>query len=188
MVAGSSSGKIQGWRSPNMGLFIKTFPSALVCILQKVGWMGQRLHPWGLYWGIVSTFVVFSLTALMASFLVSSGHRFYYSNALADWMAITNEKAANPCSYFEIQQGECMEYYGMRRGRYICKDYYDDFLECRFQFKQVRRLFLLYRTQFSIHYDTFLFTEIENHCYAGKERGTIQRIFGRQTWMGYGLH
>ena len=85
----------------------------------------------------------------MTSFLVSSGHRFYYSNALSDWMAITNEKAANPCSYFEIQQGECMEYYGMRRGRYICKDYYDDFLECRFQFKQVRKLFFVSNTVFN---------------------------------------
>ena len=120
----------------------------------------------------------------MTSFLVSSGHRFYYSNALSDWMAITNEKAANPCSYFEIQQGECMEYYGMRRGRYICKDYYDDFLECRFQFKQVRKLFFVSNTVFS----TLFFTEIENHCYAGKERGTIQRIFGRETRMGYGIH
>merc|ERR1712227_1134242 len=68
--------------------------------------------------------------------LEAYGHRFYYSNASADWMAITNEKAANTCSFFEIDAGECMEYYGARRGRYICKDYYDDFQECRYQFKQ----------------------------------------------------
>ena len=32
---------------------------------------------------------------------------------------------------------ECMEYYGSRRGQEICKDYYDDFMECAAGRKQV---------------------------------------------------
>jgi hypothetical protein len=33
---------------------------------------------------------------------------------------------------------ECIEYYGARRGQEICKDYYDDFIECSSGNKQVR--------------------------------------------------
>ena len=32
---------------------------------------------------------------------------------------------------------ECIEYYGARRGMQICKDHYDDFLECSLKHKQV---------------------------------------------------
>ena len=31
-----------------------------------------------------------------------------------------------------------MEFYGARRGQQICKDYYDDFIECSVHFKQVK--------------------------------------------------
>ena len=38
--------------------------------------------------------------------------------------------------FFDESQ-ECIEYYGARRGLDICKDYYDDFLECGLKQKQV---------------------------------------------------
>ena len=34
---------------------------------------------------------------------------------------------------------ECIEYYGAKRGLEICKDYYDDYLECSFKAKQVKQ-------------------------------------------------
>ena len=93
-------------------------------------------------------------------------------------MAITNEKAANTCSFFEIDAGECMEYYGARRGRYICKDYYDDFQECRYQFKQVRHKF---RIPLKKSLTSSLISEFKNHCNDGNETKTIQRILGWKT-------
>ena len=47
------------------------------------------------------------------------------------------EMIQNPCVELEVNAMECVEYYGIKRGSVICKDYYDDFLECKFGFKQV---------------------------------------------------
>jgi len=35
------------------------------------------------------------------------------------------------CAPLELQALECIEYYGKQRGLVICKDFYDDFIECR---------------------------------------------------------
>ncbi len=44
------------------------------------------------------------------------------------------------CTKIEASALGCLEYYGFSRGRDICKDHYDDFMECVFRKKQVRRL------------------------------------------------
>ena len=41
--------------------------------------------------------------------------------------------ANNRCGKLELTSMECMEYYGFKKGKIICKDHYEDFMECRFK-------------------------------------------------------
>ena len=37
------------------------------------------------------------------------------------------------CGKLELAAMECMEYYGFKNGKVICKDHYEDFMECRWK-------------------------------------------------------
>jgi len=63
--------------------------------------------------------------------------RMYYApaflNFVTDLTASPLDNQGKPCGDMEIKALECVEYYGKQRGFAICKDYYDDYQECRFQ-------------------------------------------------------
>lgn len=44
---------------------------------------------------------------------------------------------ASHCAKNESRMWECYDSYGMDLGKYKCKDYKDDYLECMHRFKQV---------------------------------------------------
>jgi len=48
-------------------------------------------------------------------------------------MMILPMSTAHSCQDLEVSAWECMEYYGEKRGAVICRDYYDDFIECTHQ-------------------------------------------------------
>ena len=52
-------------------------------------------------------------------------------------MMIVSMSTAHSCQDLEVSAWECMEYYGEKRGAVICRDYYDDFIECTHQNIQV---------------------------------------------------
>ncbi|KAG0729004.1 hypothetical protein GWK47_031259 [Chionoecetes opilio] len=51
---------------------------------------------------------------------------------------ITHQSGAR-CADFEMRAMECLEAYGVQRGRVRCVDYLDDLRECAFQHKQIAR-------------------------------------------------
>lgn len=50
--------------------------------------------------------------------------------ATSDISIMLTDTTNNPCTPLEMSAFECIEYYGQKRGSVICKDYYDDWLEC----------------------------------------------------------
>lgn len=64
----------------------------------------------------------------------------FFRNYLNDFMSIYQSNALNTrCWDRETKAMECIEYYGLRQGGTICKNYYDDFVECRTQRLQTFR-------------------------------------------------
>ena len=58
-------------------------------------------------------------------------------------MMIMSLSTMHSCQDLEINAWECMEYYGEKRGAVICRDHYDDFVECTHQNIQVHTNFSL---------------------------------------------
>ena len=51
-----------------------------------------------------------------------------FTDIFSDWFS----NADSRCGRFELACMECMEYYGFKNGKVICKDYYEDFVECKY--------------------------------------------------------
>jgi len=58
---------------------------------------------------------------------ISPGIQSVFTDAFA---GILNDQGSH-CAPLEIKALECIEYYGKQRGYLICKDAYDDFVECK---------------------------------------------------------
>lgn len=54
---------------------------------------------------------------------------------------IMTHQTAKGCADFEMRAMECLEAYGVQRGRDRCKDYLDDLRECTYKTKQVSSIF-----------------------------------------------
>lgn len=50
---------------------------------------------------------------------------------------LITHQTATRCADFEMRAMECLEAYGVQKGRVRCVDYLDDLRECAFQTKQV---------------------------------------------------
>ena len=48
------------------------------------------------------------------------------------------ENQSRRCGGMELRALECIEYYGRQKGFVICKDLYEDFMECKYNSVQVR--------------------------------------------------
>ena len=57
-----------------------------------------------------------------------------FTDIFSDWFS----NADSRCGRFELACMECMEYYGFKNGKVICKDYYEDFVECKYKQLEVR--------------------------------------------------
>ena len=60
-----------------------------------------------------------------------------YASIFQDWTSAVLNNQHTKCGPLETKALECIEYYGKQRGYVICKDYYDDFIECNYQDLQV---------------------------------------------------
>lgn len=54
-----------------------------------------------------------------------------------------NYEAVKRCRDFNMQLSLCKEAYGLHRSEKLCRDEYEDFRECIFGFKQMRRAQLI---------------------------------------------
>lgn len=59
------------------------------------------------------------------------------------------------CATLHLQAMECLEYYGMKKGHIICKDYFDDFEECKQKHVQNLRIRAM-QTQLGNRYKEYL--------------------------------
>lgn len=59
-----------------------------------------------------------------------------FTDAFSDF---ENNAGLRKCKDFNMQLALCKEAYGLHRAQEKCKNEYDDFRECAFGFKQVRR-------------------------------------------------
>jgi len=66
------------------------------------------------------------------------------------------------CMDFEMQALECIEYYGSKQGITACKDWYDDYIECRHGSKQSLRVKAMFKKR-----------SIDNH---------LEYLQGKRTW------
>ena len=55
-----------------------------------------------------------------------------------DLHMVVAENQSRRCGGMELRALECIEYYGRQKGFVICKDLYEDFMECKFNSVQVR--------------------------------------------------
>eukprot|EP00096_Caligus_rogercresseyi_P000858 TRINITY_DN1141_c0_g1_i1.p1 TRINITY_DN1141_c0_g1~~TRINITY_DN1141_c0_g1_i1.p1 ORF type:complete len:206 (-),score=41.91 TRINITY_DN1141_c0_g1_i1:138-704(-) len=78
-----------------------------------------------------------------------------FTNIFTDISFIPNSIRSNKCTRFELSAVECYEYYGMRKGVDHCKDYFEDFLECSHNTKQMKRI-LAIRKQMNKRYLEYL--------------------------------
>lgn len=68
-----------------------------------------------------------------------------YRSSFPDFLGVNDMTMAvsstttNGCTPLELNAFECLEYYGLKRGTVICRDYYDDWMECNHQHKQFAR-------------------------------------------------
>merc|ERR1712108_83769 len=62
-----------------------------------------------------------------------------FQNFFTDLSAAPMDNQSKVCGDLEIRALECVEYYGKQRGLAICRDFYDDFQDCRFQTVQQAR-------------------------------------------------
>lgn len=63
---------------------------------------------------------------------------------------------------FEMRAMECIEYYGSKQALTACKDWYDDFIECRQRHKQTLRIKAMFRKR-----------HFENH---------LEYLQGKRSW------
>lgn len=65
----------------------------------------------------------------------------YIRTAVTDvFGSIVNHQQHSKCGPFEINMMECLEAYGLDKGRVKCSDYIDDFNECGEMTKQFLRI------------------------------------------------
>merc|ERR1711976_614813 len=65
----------------------------------------------------------------------------YFNNILTDITSTAmTSQYDRTCGPMEIKAMECIDYYGTQKGLELCKDYYDDFMECTFNIKQSLRV------------------------------------------------
>lgn len=65
----------------------------------------------------------------------------YIRTALTDvFGSVVNHQTYHECGPFELNMMECLEAYGLDKGRKNCSDYIDDFNECRMKTKQFLRI------------------------------------------------
>jgi hypothetical protein len=63
--------------------------------------------------------------------------------------------ASSFCDKIELKALECVEYYGVSRGLKICRDHYDDYLECTLKDKQVGKhasFIIMYHSHIVFYY------------------------------------
>jgi len=53
---------------------------------------------------------------------------------------LATHQSGKRCADFEMRAMECLEAYGVQKGKTICVDYMDDLRECMFQHKQLSRV------------------------------------------------
>lgn len=66
------------------------------------------------------------------------------------------------CQDFELRAMECIEYFGAKQGITACKDWYDDYMECRSGAKQRLRIRAMFKKR-----------HIDNH---------LEYLQGKRTW------
>lgn len=54
--------------------------------------------------------------------------------------SVMTHQTGSRCADFEMRAMECLEAYGVQRGRVRCVDYLDDLRECTFKIKQLARV------------------------------------------------
>ncbi|TOF75372.1 hypothetical protein CGJ15_27060, partial [Vibrio parahaemolyticus] len=52
---------------------------------------------------------------------------------------VLTHQSTKKCADFEMRAMECLEAYGVQRGKTICIDYLDDLRECAFETRQMAR-------------------------------------------------
>ncbi len=65
-------------------------------------------------------------------------------NPLTDLAAPWQVNPQTKCQPLEKTALECIEYYGLRQGRIVCSDFYDDYIECSKMNVRVSRKKLLF--------------------------------------------
>ncbi len=55
----------------------------------------------------------------------------FFWNPLTEFTSMWTSYPYDKCAKMEITALECVEYYGLRQGKVVCDDYYNDFQECR---------------------------------------------------------
>ncbi|CAB4061254.1 unnamed protein product [Lepeophtheirus salmonis] len=63
-----------------------------------------------------------------------------FTNVISDLSFLANSIRTSKCTKFELSAMECYEYYGMRKGLDLCKDYFEDYVECTQNTKQLKRI------------------------------------------------
>lgn len=71
--------------------------------------------------------------------------RIFRSNAESLDFAAKDPAKQQECGDFEQDSLECLEAYGSRRGKKLCKNFLDDYRECMFNFLQRERVFQMKR-------------------------------------------
>ena len=101
------------------------------------------------------------------SFLFRQLRTFAYDGYFNDLSIGAFDAGFGSCSKIEESALGCIEYYGYKRGKVICRDYYDDFYECTHKHKQVR-LF---------HKTVWLFWYIKASELAQTHAGCLCKVF-----------
>jgi len=72
-----------------------------------------------------------------------------FTDMFSSWFTNCN----NRCGKFELEALECMEYYGLKKGKIICKDIYEDFMECRWKRLESKRNWAMKTKHFQRYYE-----------------------------------
>merc|ERR1719458_1820544 len=72
-----------------------------------------------------------------------------FTDMFSSWFTNCN----NRCGKLELAAMECMEYYGFKNGKVICKDHYEDFMECRWKKLEHMRNYAMKTKHFQRYYE-----------------------------------
>lgn len=107
-----------------------------------------------------------------------SRHIYGLTNLTSDLFMPIGDTTSNACVKLELNALECMEHYGVKRGKALCMDYYDDFHECVNRHKQVCLKSL---TGILIPFNLLPFSVVKNVRHGTKEETALSRILSRQA-------